>query len=271
MMMSDTKTLLTSIGIRPSKSRGQCFLVDQEVAMRQVALAGIGSDDIVLEIGPGLGVLTEPLSRKAKRVIAIEQDKRLYEYLSTRNMGAVELINADALKVDFPEFDRIVSNLPFQISSPITFKFLEHGFKGAVLMYQKEFAERMVEETGRNSSRLSVKLYYRAETKILDTVPRNAFYPVPDVESAIVRLSPRSPPFQVRDEEMFFRVVDCIFAHRRKKIQNCFVENWRWFASDRDKMKLMLKQLPFMDRRAEELAPEDMGELSNSLSALISS
>jgi 16S rRNA (adenine1518-N6/adenine1519-N6)-dimethyltransferase len=262
---------LHDIGIRPSKSRGQCFLVDEDVAMRQIALADIEKDETVLEIGPGLGVLTRPLSKKAKKVVAIEQDKRLYENLRTMNMGNVELINADALKVDFPDFDRVVSNLPFQISSPITFKFLEHGFRNALLMYQREFAERLVEERGRNSSRLSVKLYYRADAKTLDIVPRNAFYPVPDVDSAIVRLSPKSPPFKVENEALFFRVVDCIYGHRRKKIQNCFRENWRWFVHDRERMKAVLKELPFKDKRAEELSPEDMGELSNCLSRLISS
>jgi 16S rRNA (adenine1518-N6/adenine1519-N6)-dimethyltransferase len=271
MKASDIKSILTALGISPSKSRGQCFLIDRDLAEHQVDLADIQKDDTVLEVGPGLGILTELLSKKAKGVFAIEQDKRLFEHLKKMGMGNVELVNADALKVDFPEFGKIVSNLPFQISSPVTFKFLEHGFEAAVLMYQREFAERMVEERGRNSSRLSVKLYYKAGVEILDIVPRNAFYPVPDVESAIVRLAPRPPPFPVRDEKMFFRVIDCIYAHRRKKIQNCFVENWKWFASDRSRMKLMLKELPFMDKRAEELAPEDMGELSNRLSALMSS
>jgi 16S rRNA (adenine1518-N6/adenine1519-N6)-dimethyltransferase len=271
MKASEIKSLLTALDIIPSKSRGQCFLVDEDVARRQIALAVIDKEDAVLEIGPGLGILTKALSKKAKKVVAIEQDRRLCKYLGAMGLTNVELINADALKIDFPEFDKVVSNLPFQISSPITFKFLEHRFGTAVLMYQREFAERLVEERGRNSSRLSVKLYYKAKTKILETVPKNAFYPEPDVESAIVRLSPRSPPFKVEDEALFFRVVDCIYRHRRKMIQNCFKENWRWFVKDRNAMKAITKELPFTDKRAEELTPEDMGELSNQVSRLTSS
>jgi 16S rRNA (adenine1518-N6/adenine1519-N6)-dimethyltransferase len=264
MNPEELKALLRELNIKPSKSKGQCFLIDEDIARRQIALAGI-KDDIVLEVGPGLGVLTSILAEKAQKVIAIEQDKRLYKYLTAKNLKNTELINADALKIDFPKFDKIVSNLPYQVSSPITFKFLDYDFSSAMLMYQKEFAERLVEETGRNSSRLSVKLYYKADSKFIERVPRTAFYPVPDVEGALVRLTPRAPPFKVSNEKLFFKVVDCIYSHRRKKIANCFLLNWQQFSISKDEMKDILRELPYKTKRAEQLEPEEMAELANCL------
>jgi 16S rRNA (adenine1518-N6/adenine1519-N6)-dimethyltransferase len=263
MKPDDLKSLLEDMGIKPSKARGQCFLIDEEVAHRAVTLAEVEPNDIVLEVGPGLGILTEPLSRRARKVIAIEQDKRLFGYLMDKDFKNTELVNADALKVDFPQFNKIVSNLPYQISSPITLKLLEGGFSSGILMYQREFAERLVEETGRNSSRLSVKLYYKAKTKLIEMVPRSAFYPAPRVDGALVRLTPRAPPFKVEDEELFFRVVDCIYSHRRKKIQNCFRQHWKRFVKNKGDITPLLRELPYIDKRAEELSPEQMGELSN--------
>jgi len=264
MKTEELKILLRELDIKPSKRRGQCFLIDEDIARRQIALANV-KDKVVLEVGPGLGVLTAFLDERAQKVIAVEQDKRLYNYLMEKELKNTELINADALRIDFPDFDMIVSNLPYQISSPITIKFLDYDFSSAVLMYQKEFAERLVAESGRASSRLSVKLYYKAESKLIENVPRTAFYPIPDVDSALVRLTPRAPPFKVEDEKLFFKVVDCIYSHRRKKIANCFRENWQKFVKTKDEMKALLNKLPYMDKRAEQLAPEEMAELSNHL------
>ena len=134
-------------------------------------------NDTVLEIGPGIGTLTIKLAEEAKKVIAIEQDTAIFNILSERleNEGIdnVELINGDAVKVDFPPFNKIVSNLPYQISSPITFKFLNHDFDLAVLMYQKEFAERMNGKVGtKEYSRLSAMLYFKAKVDFLTHVSK---------------------------------------------------------------------------------------------------
>lgn len=238
-------------------------MIDEKVAGMQVRFADISEEDVVLEVGPGLGILTALLAEKAKKVVAIEQDRRLFGHLKTRKLKNTELVNADALKIDFPRFDKIVSNLPYQISSPITFKFLERDFSSAVLMYQKEFAERLAARRGRDSSRLSIKLNYKSEIRLLGYVPRSAFYPVPEVDSAIVMLKPREPSFKVESEAHFFKLVDCIYAHRRKKIYNCLLEHWQDFSKTKTEMKSLLQGLPFTERRAEELEPKEMAELSN--------
>jgi len=258
MRPSEIAQLLERYSVSPTKSKGQNFLIDDRVAERQVEYADLHPHETVLEIGPGLGVLTEKLVQKA-HVVAIEMDGGLARYLRERFGGSIDLIEADALKVDLPPFDKMVSNLPYSISSPIIFKLLEYRFDRAVLMLQKEFADRMVAEPDTDDySRLTVNVYYRAQCQILERVPRSRFSPSPKVDSAIVSLVPRSPPFQVRDESLFFRTVDVLFQHRRKKIGTVL------------KMKGLLPQdrstIPFLDLRVEALSPEQIGELSNAIS-----
>ena len=242
------------------KKLGQNFLIDHHVVEREVAYAQITKDDVVLEIGPGKGILTTELAEKARKVIAIEIDKQLVEHLHKVVPRNVELIHADALKIDFttlPTFNKIVSNLPFQISSPITFKFLENRFGMAVLIYQKEFADRMVAKPGtKDYSRLSVSTYYRAKCELLEIVSKTLFYPQPKVDSCMIRLIPRSfPPFSVVNESFFFDLTNKLFNHRRKKIKTTLNKIY----------ERLDKDLPYLDKRVEELAPEQIGELSNIL------
>ena len=235
---------------------GQNFLIDKNIAKREVEQAGMTSKDIVLEIGPGNGILTNLLAEKAKKVIAIEIDKKLFNNLDVPNN--VELINADALKVDFKKlmFNKIVSNLPFQISSPVTFKLLECNFDLAVLIYQKEFADRMIAKPkSKNYSRLSVNVYYRAECEMLNVVSKNCFKPQPKVDSAVIRLVPMLyPAFSVIDENFFFGLTTKLFNHRRKKIKTTLKE-----------YDVELSDLPYLDMRVEELNPEQIGKLSDVL------
>ncbi len=203
----DPREVLADLGVRPRRRMGQHFLIDARVAARQVAHAQIRRSDVVLEIGPGLGVLTRLLAERAKRVVAIEADRRFAEYLHRRfaeylrrTLPDIEVVSGDALKVDWPPFDVMASNLPYQISSPLTFRLLDHAFDRAILMYQWEFARRMRAKPGTaDYSRLSVGVYRRATCEILERVPRNAFHPQPKVDSAIVSLVPRPPPFPLSD------------------------------------------------------------------------
>lgn len=248
--------------MRPSKSRGQHFLVDERVASRQLAHAALRPSDVVLEIGPGLGVLTRGLVERAKRVVAIESDRRFAEYLR-RSLPEAEIVHADALKVEWPDFDVMVSNLPYQISSPLTFRLLATPFDRAVLMYQWEFARRMVAAPRTaDYSRLSVGVHVRAACTILERVPRNAFRPQPKVDSALVRLEPRPSPFPIADPDRFDAVVAALFEHRRKTVENGLRLAWRSFADSRAALDAALADLPFRGRRVEELRPEDIEEIA---------
>jgi len=256
-----TSELLSSLNIAPSKSRGQNFLIDSRVADRQVGYADIQPDDVVLEIGPGLGVLTSRLAGKAAKVVAIELDGRLAAHLRETMPPNVEIIEADALEAELPEFDRVVANLPYSISTPIIFRLLERGFARGVVMVQKEFADRMAASPGsKDYSRLTVNVYYRAECRLLEKVPRSRFRPEPQVDSAVVELVPRPPPFKVRDEKLFLSIVATLFQHRRKKISSGL--RAAGFGAD------VAKSAPFADLRAEVLTPEQLGQLSDAVAAL---
>jgi len=242
------------------RKTGQNFLIDKNIAELEVKRADITKNDIVLEIGPGTGVLTTLIADKAKKVVAIEIDDVLIDRLKSFLPENVMLIHDDALKVDFsklPRFNKIVSNLPFQISSPVTFKFLEYDFERAILIYQKEFADRMIAKPGsKDYSRLSVGVYYKSFCDVVARVPKTCFYPQPKVDSRIVKLIPReNPPFSVKDENFFFDLTRDLFNHRRKKISNIVEKLYSTRFDD----------LPYHDRRIGELSPEQIGEICDFL------
>ncbi len=233
-----------------------------------MAAAELGPEDVVLEIGAGVGNLTERLARKAKKVIAIELDPVLVRVLHDRfdKVGNIEIVAGDALKVDFPEFDKVVSNLPYSISSEITFKLLRHKFKLGILMYQYEFAARMVSLPNcKDYSRLTVDTCYFADASILMKVPKNAFQPAPEVDSAVVRLVPRPAPFEVKDEDFFMDFVAAVFSQRRKKLRNAIMNTNHVLKIPN--IKEVVARLPedLMSKRAENLTPEELAKVANQI------
>ncbi len=233
-----------------------------------MAAADLGPEDIVLEIGAGVGNLTERLARKAKKVIAIELDPTLVRVLHDRfdKVENIEIISGDALKVDFPEFDKVVSNLPYSISSEITFKLLHHKFKLGILMYQYEFAARMVSLPNcKDYSRLTVDTCYFADASILMKVPKGAFQPAPEVDSAVIKLVPRPAPFKVKDQAFFMDFVGAVFSQRRKKLRNA-IFNTNYLLKIPD-IKEVIARLPedLMSKRAENLTPEELAKVANQI------
>lgn len=266
MRAEEVRAVLESIGKRPTKRLGQNFLLDDSVVRRQVGFADLSQGDTVLEIGPGLGNLTEELLRTGAKVVGIEQDPEFCAFLRRRFGDRLQLVQADAVKAFLPHFDKVVSNLPYQISSPITFKLLEAGFEVAVLMLQREFAERMVAKAGTDEyGRLSVGVYFRADCEIMMNVPRSAFWPQPKVDSCVVKLVPKPPPFEVEDRQVFYDVTKAIFSHRRKKIVNSLMTDPAVSSLVSQLDKPALEKLPYSSLRAEVLTPEKIGELSNAL------
>ncbi len=238
------------------KRLGQVFLRDKNIVNIIINESKLTENDVVLEIGPGNGVLTKELLGSGARVIAIEKSREYYDLLETlfRNEidgGRLNLIHGDALKIDFPPFNKVVSNIPYNISSPLTFKLLSYKFDLGIIMYQKEFAERIVAKTGnKNYSRLSVAVYYYVDAEIVRRVPKTCFYPVPKVDSAIVRLIPHKK-FRVSNEEKFFQLLKILFSQRRKMIKNI----------------LKIDNLPYSNKRVEELSPEKIAELAEFLNS----
>lgn len=255
--MTDTGRLIAETGIVPKKSKGQNFLIDGRVADRHIAYAGIREGDRVLEVGPGLGILTERMADLPCELTCIELDNILAEYISQTFGDRLRLIHGDAVKVDFPGFDVFVSNLPYSVSTPIIFKLLDHRFRTAVVMVQKEFADRMVADVGSpDYSRLTVNLFYRADCEVMETVPASRFNPRPKVDSALVRITPRKAPFDVIDERLFFKVTEITFNHRRKKIGTSL------------KAAGLLRpewDVPYLDERVENLRPAEIAEIADAI------
>ena len=220
-----TKSILNKYGIRLNKNLGQNYLIDKNKRDQIINFGNITQDDIVLEIGTGIGTLTIELAKKAKKVIAIEQDSNISKILNQRlkeeKIDNVEIINEDALKIEFPKFNKIVSNLPYQISSSITFKFLDYDFDLAILMYQKEFADRMNGEVGsKDYSRLSAMLYFKCDVKKLTDVSCESFIPKPKVDSTVISLTPKESNIDKDELKVYSNFTKALFQHRNKKIRN---------------------------------------------------
>lgn len=251
--------------------------------------AGIKSTDIVLEIGPGTGNMTVRMLAKCKKVIAIEVDPRMVVELQKRVQGTpleskLQIIHKDAMKVDFPYFDLCVANLPYQISSPIVFKLLTYKFRAAVLMFQREFAMRLVAKPGDTMwCRLSANAQLLAKCDHLLKVSKNSFRPPPQVESSVVRIEPRNPPPPVNFLEwdglgrlVFTRRNKTLAAlFKNKKMIKILATNYQTWASlnnhkvepdflknpdmwTKNKLEEVLSSIDFLNKRAAKLSNDDL-------------
>ena len=264
------RTLLKKYAIQGGY-HDQHFLVDEQILDKIVEAAHLGDEETVLEIGAGIGNLTILLADRARKVIAIELDLVLVEVLNDRfkTVENVQVIQGDVLKVDFPKFDKVVANLPYSISSEITFKLFKHRFELGILMYQYEFARRLVASpNSKDYSRLSVNTRYFADASIIMTIPPSAFSPPPEVRSAVVELVPRPAPFDVVDEDFFLRFVTAVFSQRRKKLKNSILKTSHLLGVNN--LKQIVEQLPeaLLDKRPENLEPRELAEIANRIVSL---
>lgn len=264
MNLLEVKLLLKKYGIKPRRRLGQNFLVSEGVIRREVGYAELSKKDAVLEIGAGIGTLTEFLIGRAKKVYVVEKDRKMLEILNDRFDGAVEIIPGDVLKIELPRFDKTVSNIPYAISSPLTFKLLKHGFKKAILTYQKEFADRLVAlPCTKEYSRLSVAAYYYANARILETLPPEVFYPKPEVNSAVVEFKPKKQPFEI-DENLFFSAVRALFVHKNKTVRKALMHS---LPVEKNKRRSIVENFDknVLERRVFHLSPEELADIANSL------
>jgi len=230
-MDTNDDTRSTTYGIRhtlkkckisPNTELGQHFITNPNLLRREVEYANISNNDVVLEIGSGIGNLTELLAQKAKLVIAIEKDLQFKKCLSNlqKNFDNIKVVYGDALEISFPSFNKAVSNLPFKIALPLIFKLLNYNFDVAVILCQKRLAQRMCAPTGqRGYCRLSVSIQRIADAEMLKLVPKSAFYPPPEVDGAIARIKKTPPKFTVPSEEFFREVLKFMFYQRDRPVQ----------------------------------------------------
>ena len=229
------KTVMGKHGVTFNKGLGQNFLVDPEVCPAMAEAAGLDENTCAIEIGPGVGVLTAELAKRAGKVLSFEVDKRLLPVLdeTLSDFSNVEIINEDVMKADLPKIIEekckgmeiaVVANLPYYITSPIIMLLLESKLpiKNITVMVQKEAADRLCAEVGsRDGGAVTVAVSYYSESEKLFFVPRDSFLPPPKVNSEVIQLTIRKePPVKVENEEFFFKLVKAAFSQRRKTAEN---------------------------------------------------
>jgi 16S rRNA (adenine1518-N6/adenine1519-N6)-dimethyltransferase len=277
--MTSPRTLLQAWDVPARKNLGQHFLADSAVAESIVAAAAITAADVVLEIGAGLGALTIPAARVAKHVCAVEKDPRLVELLKTElalyRLANVTVLEADILSVDLQQLaDRfgapriVLGNLPYNISSQILVRLIQqrHGIRLALLMFQKELAQRLrASPGGREYGRLSVMLQYCAAVRTRRIVEAKRFFPRPKVDSEVleIRFLPL-PPARVPDEGWFFQVIKAAFGQRRKTLKNALTGSDLGLSARQTGNALTAAGID-PKRRAETLSVEEFVALSNAL------
>ncbi|WP_126661414.1 16S ribosomal RNA methyltransferase A [Haloterrigena salifodinae] len=270
--MRDPDGLIARAGVRGDPDRDQHFLVDDRVLDRlPTYLEEIDADtDHVLEIGGGTGALTDRLLAMGDEdddVTVVERDRELAAFLRKEfadeiAAGDLTVIEGDALEVDLPEFTASLSNLPYGVSSEITFRLLPEG-RPLVLMFQREFAERMVAEPGTSEyGRLSVSTQHYAAPEIVETIPKEAFSPPPAVESAVVRLEPRDPDYEVDDEAFFLRFVKALFTQRRKTIRNAIRNTAHITGLEAPDAVVEAADEELLRKRADAMAPAEFAALA---------
>ena len=269
--LSATRHILKAFDLRASKKLGQNFLIDSGVVKKIVDAAEISDGDEVLEIGPGIGTLTQGLLEAGAKVTAVELDKKLPAVLAETLAGYenFKLIQGDILKVDvekiMPPNFKVVANLPYYITTQILLTLLEKKLPVTkiVTMVQKEVAERMTAApNSKIYGAMTVAVQFRADVKIAFEVPPTAFLPRPEVTSAVVVCDVRESPFKVADENYFIKVVRAAFGQRRKTLINSLIGA----GFNREKILSALEVANISSKlRAENLSIEDFVNLSNSL------
>ena len=279
MDIQDIKTaeLVSKYNFKFTKSLGQNFLVDESVTKDIVSGAEVTEEDLVIEIGPGVGTLTAQLLNKAKRVVAIELDSALIPILQNElgDNQKFMLIHNDALKIDFNEIIgeeksvKLVANLPYYVTTPIVVKLLKEGykFKSLTIMIQKEVAERMNAKPGtKDYGALSLLVQYYCNSSIVRNVPPQSFIPRPKVDSIVIRLDRlEEPKVKLDNEKLFFDIIRNSFNMRRKTLWN----GVKSIGLDKEKLQLAFENADIdPKRRGETLSIQEFATLSNKINEL---
>jgi len=276
--MTSPRTLLTAWNLHPKKQLGQNFLKDPSTTKMITDRSGISSDDKVLEIGAGLGALTVPLAKSAKKVYAVEKDSDLLSLLKTEllanSLSNVVLIEKDILKLDIAEIAKeekskliVMGNLPYNISSQVLVQLIHarNAVERAVLMFQKELAERIKSPPGcKDYGRITVMLRYCSEIRSLANINASLFFPIPAVDSEVIEIKFKNIPKPARDEAFFFKVIKASFGQRRKTLKNAL--SGSELRLDAQTVHNILEKSGIeASRRAETLTVEEFVRLSDNL------
>jgi 16S rRNA (adenine1518-N6/adenine1519-N6)-dimethyltransferase len=263
--LDDLRTALKLAGIKPKKGLGQHFLVDLESLQAVMAAADLVAADTVLEVGPGLGVMTEPLTKQVKKLVAVEADAGLAELLTRHGITNLEVVNQDIMQYDLTQLPtgyKVVANIPYYITSGILRRLMESTNPPAIssLLMQKEVAERIIAKPGQMSI-LALSVQYYAEPEITRIVERHKFWPAPHVDSAILRIVQRAQPAFPADTQKLFRLIKAGFGEKRKQLRNSLAGGLNCETS---LVEVLLKRSKLAPQaRAQELTLADWERLYN--------
>ena len=281
-ILEETKFIMNKYHIKANKALGQNFLISENVVQTIVDGSQIEKEDLVIEIGPGLGTLTKFLLEKAKRVICIELDKRMISILKDRFLlyKNFKILSQDVLKVNLRELIeeekkdtevknvKIVANLPYYITTPIIMKLLEEELplESITVMIQKEVADRLIAIPGeKETGSITYSVYYYAQAQDILEVPNDSFIPEPEVTSKVIKLNIRKePPVKVEKKEIMFRIIKCAFMQRRKILLNALV-NTKVFIDKEEGIQILEKLGIDINIRPENLRLDDYANISNLL------
>lgn len=280
-LYQETKFILKKYGITANKSLGQNFLVSEDVVNSIIEAAELSENDLVIEVGPGLGTLTKPLLERAGKVVCVELDKKMLQILQDRFMlySNFEVIQEDILKVNLEELIKkqkqinsklqkvkIVANLPYYITSPIMMYLLEQKLEieSITVMIQKEVAERFIAIPGdKKSGAITYTIYYYSEGEKVVDVPKNSFIPEPEVDSQVIHLKIRKEKLlNIENEELFFKIIKVAFQQRRKTLLNALVNGN--IIENKEKGKEILKKLNLEENiRGEKLTIQEFKRIAD--------
>ena len=281
-ILEETRFIMKKYNIRANKNLGQNFLINEEVVKNIVGCSNIEKEDLVIEIGPGLGTLTKYLLEKAGKVICIELDTKMLQILEDRLSlyNNFELINNDVLKVDLKNIIekektegkiknvKIVANLPYYITTPIIMKLLEEELEleSITVMIQKEVADRLIATPGeKNTGAITYSVYYYADSEAIMEVPNSSFIPEPEVTSKVIKLNIRKEPaVKPKDKEKMFKIIKYAFMQKRKTLLNSLTNNGVF--KNKTQGTEILNSLGIKENvRPEELTLEQFEKISNIL------
>jgi 16S rRNA (adenine1518-N6/adenine1519-N6)-dimethyltransferase len=270
MSLEETKQLLWTHRITPNKLLGQNFMVEPQLYPKMCHYAELCDSDVVLDAGAGFGFLTRFLANKCKAVVAVEKDPQVAAVLREQigSLNNVTVVEGDVLKAKLPEFNKVIAIPPYYLSSNLVIWLLKSTIDCAVLIVQKEFAERLVADVSSEEySWLTVVAQQRAKVELLDAVSKDMFYPAPEVDSIFISLKPcNAKSFEVKDEAFFVQITKWLFTERNKKLAKAITPflrtNLKLNKQDAEKLAL---NLPFHERRVRELSPKDFGAIANAL------
>lgn len=277
-VLKETKFILDKYHIHANKNLGQNFLVDDDTVSGIIEAANISKDDLIIEIGPGLGTITKEILERAGKVICIELDERMIEILNDRFSlyDNFELINEDVLKVDLQTLinkenmktTKVVANLPYYITTPIIMKLLEErlDIETITVMIQKEVAERLVAEPGKGESgAITYGVHYYTKPKTVLQVPNTAFIPEPKVNSTVIQLEvQKEPTVKVSNEEKLFELIKIAFMQKRKTLVNALT-NSNKYGTKEEIEKVIAKMGLDLRIRPEKLTLEQYAKLSEGI------